>query len=38
MTKRFDFAKKAGCDGIEPDNVGAYEVRDWQAILRAALH
>ena len=26
MLKRFKFAKSAGCDGIEPDNVGAYTV------------
>ena len=26
MRKRFDYAKKIGCDGIEPDNTGAYQV------------
>jgi len=26
MMKRFTFAQKAGCDGVEPDNVGAYQV------------
>lgn len=25
MAKRFDYAKKIGCDGIEPDNTGAYQ-------------
>ena len=27
MSKRFNYAKKVGCDGIEPDNSAAYEVR-----------
>lgn len=26
MAKRFDYAKKIGCDGIDPDNTGAHEV------------
>ena len=26
MSKRFDFAKQIGCDGIEPDNTGAHSV------------
>ena len=27
MAKRFDFAKEIGCDGIDPDNTQANEVR-----------
>ena len=26
MAKRFDYAKKIGCDGVDPDNTGAHEV------------
>ena len=29
MAKRFNFAKNVGCDGIEPDNLGANKVA-WQ--------
>ena len=27
MAKRFDFAKEIGCDGVDPDNTQANEVR-----------
>lgn len=26
MAKRFDYAKKIGCDGVDPDNTMANEV------------
>lgn len=26
MSKRLDYAQKIGCDGVDPDNVGADEV------------
>jgi Glycoside-hydrolase family GH114 len=26
MAKRFDYAKRIGCDGVDPDNTGAHDV------------
>ena len=38
MAKRFDYAKKIGCDGVDPDNTGAHEVTRRPVLHCAGIH